>query len=249
MKEYLNYNDPFTIASVFETISNKNKKQKANDQIKQINEASKDKINNKNKINIKKIIFISSTGGDLCESETKFFKDAIKKYNNIEITYIFNFFTYFLEDDELTITYYDQDQKDMNSCIINMNENFQTLFMYKSIHPDMWNEYLYKFSELLEKNFFLQINPPHLSRIANDKFLSTELLDKYHIQQPKYCLIEKIEIDMHRNEDPKKFGANNILLNKLAKIYDIKAEKFSDIFDYEYVIKTLNGSHGIGVMV
>ena len=144
MKEYLNYNDPFTIASVFETISNK--KQKANDQINQINEASKDKINNKNKINIKKIIFISSTGGDLCESETKFFKDAIKKYNNIEITYIFNFFTYFLEDDELTITYYDQDQKDMNSCIINMNENFQTLFMYKSIHPDMWNEYLYKFS-------------------------------------------------------------------------------------------------------
>ena len=247
MKEYLNYNDPLTIASVFEAVNNK--KQIANDHIKQINEASKDKINNKNKINIKKIIFISSTGGDLCESETKFFKDAIKKYNNIEITYIFNFFTYFLEDDELTITYYDQDQKDMNSCIINMNENFQTLFMYKSIHPDMWNEYLYKFSELLEKNFFLQINPPHLSRIANDKFLSTELLDKYHIQQPKYCLIEKIEIDMHRNEDPKKFGANNILLNKLSKIYDIKAEKFSDIFDYEYVIKTLNGSHGIGVMV
>ena len=74
MKEYLNYNDPLTIASIFETVSNK--KQKANDQIKQINEASKYKINNKNKINIKKIIFISSTGGDLCESETKFFKDA-----------------------------------------------------------------------------------------------------------------------------------------------------------------------------
>ena len=60
MKEYLNYNDPLTIASVFEAVNNK--KQIANVQIKQINEASKDKINNKNKINIKKIIFISSTG-------------------------------------------------------------------------------------------------------------------------------------------------------------------------------------------
>ena len=36
MKEYLNYNDPLTIASVFEAVNNK--KQIANVQIKQINE-------------------------------------------------------------------------------------------------------------------------------------------------------------------------------------------------------------------
>ena len=113
----------------------------------------------------------------------------------------------------------------------------------------MWCEYTYKFSELLNNHFFLQINPPHLSKIANDKFLSSELLAKYNIPQPKYCLIEKLEVDLHRNEDPKKYGGNNMLLNKLAKLYNITPKSFKDIFDYEFVIKTVNGSHGIGVMM
>ena len=73
MKEYLNYNDPFTIASVFETISNKNKKQKANDQIKQINEASKDKINISD--------YCINTAGGLTDEESSRFYNDINPYN------------------------------------------------------------------------------------------------------------------------------------------------------------------------
>ncbi len=238
-----------------ETLDSSNKRKKYLINLKDINnivlEANKDtqKEKEKNPIQIKRIIFISSTGGDLGESETKFFKKAIKKYQDIEIDYIFDFFTYTLKTNKLVISYHDHEDNELKDLSINLSDNTSTLFIYKCMHPDLWCDYIYKFSELLQKHFFLQINPPHLSKIANDKFMSTELLDKYHIPQPRYCLIEKMEVDMHRNEDPKKSGGNNILLNKLSKIYDINAKSFKDLYDYDFVIKTLNGSHGIGVMV
>lgn len=204
----------------------------------------------KREINIKNVLYISSKG-DLGKSELKIFKQAMKKYPDLKVTYIFNFFTYNLDkDDNIVINYIDEDDSTKElSYTLNLNDNLSTLIIYKSIHPKFWNEYMYDFSELLKRNFFLQINPPCLSQIANDKYKSYELLKKYNLPQPKTCLIEKSDIDMFSTDEAVYTGGKLTLINKLGKLYNIQAKTFDDLKEYEFVVKTLSGSHGIGVFL
>lgn len=215
-----------------------------------LNESKEKNVSKKkNEIEITELLYISSKG-DLGKSEIKIFKDAIKKYKKIKVTYIFNFFTYIVKDNgDIEIRYIDENSKEA-VYTLELKNNLNTLILYKCIHPDFWNEYMYDFSELLKRNFFLQINPPSQSKIANDKFKSYELLKKFNLPQPKSCLIEKIDIDMFgADEEDVYSGGINTLLNKLGKLYNIDAKSFADIADCEFVVKTLNGSHGIGVFL
>lgn len=80
----------------------------------------------------------------------------------------------------------------------------------------------------------LVINGVNEVNISSDKFLTAELLNKYGISQPKYCLITPQDID---KDDTKKAE------DKINKLYD----NIED--DTKFVCKILNGHGGRGVFI
>ena len=90
---------------------------------------------------------------------------------------------------------------------------------------------------------FLIINPIKAIEIASNKFLSSSLLSIHGIPQPNYVVISKKDI----------FDSNDTIKETffpyLHSIYSNHPNINNDTTTYKYVVKTLDGSLGIGVFL
>ena len=211
MKEYLNYNDPLTIASIFETV-NKVKKQTNN--IQQINEGQ---IINTKLLSIKRVILI---GTQYSKSIQKFKEDGIivEYMNPIGFTYKTENNKVILNNENNTVTLTKDDVKD-------------TIVLMRSGYKD--TNMCYALNEIKSLGILI-LNDVEPVKISNDKFNTAELLEKYDIPQPKFCLITSNDCT---KEDHSK------LESKIKKLYS----KVND--DTKFVCKILHGHGGKGVFL
>ena len=211
MKEYLNYNDPFTIASVFETV-NKVKKQ-TNDNY-QINEGQ---IVNTKLLSIEHVILI---GTQYSKSIQKFKEEGI-------ITEYMNpiGFTYKTENNKVILN------NENNTVTLTKDDAKNTIILMRSGYKD--TNMCYALNEIKSLGILI-LNDVEPVKISNDKFNTAELLEKYDIPQPKFCLITSNDCT---KEDHSK------LESKIKKLYS----KVND--DTKFVCKILHGHGGKGVFL
>ena len=211
MKEYLNYNDPFTIASVFETV-NKVKKQ-TNDNF-QINEGQ---IVNTKLLSIERIILI---GMQYSKSIQKFKEEGV-------ITEYMNpiGFTYKTENNKVILN------NENNTVTLTKDDAKNTIILMRSGYKD--TNMCYALNEIKSLGILI-LNDVEPVKISNDKFNTAELLEKYDIPQPKFCLITSNDCT---KEDHSK------LESKIKKLYS----KVND--DTKFVCKILHGHGGKGVFL
>ena len=211
MKEYLNYNDPFTIASVFETV-NKVKKQ-TNDNY-QINEGQ---IVSTKLLSIERVILI---GTQYSKSIQKFKEEGV-------ITEYMNpiGFTYKTENNKVILN------NENNTVTLTKDDVKNTIILMRSGYKD--TNMCYALNEIKSLGILI-LNDVEPVKISNDKFNTAELLEKYDIPQPKFCLITSNDCT---KEDHSK------LESKIKKLYS----KVND--DTKFVCKILHGHGGKGVFL
>lgn len=207
---YIDYRDPLVIASVFET-ANKVKKQ-ANE--KQINEGQ---IVNTKLLSIGRIILI---GTQYSKSIQKFNEEGIiTEHISPEG------FTYNVEKDKVILS------NENNTVTLTKSDAENTIILMRSGYKD--TNMCYALNEIKSLGILI-LNNVEPVKISNDKFNTAELLKKYEIPQPKFCLITS---EYCTKEDHSK------LESKIKKLYS----KVND--DTKFVCKILHGHGGKGVFL
>ena len=92
--------------------------------------------------------------------------------------------------------------------------------------------------ELQDWGLFV-INPIQYAKRASNKYTSSVLLERYEIPQPKFALLQKIDIE----------EGEESLKKKLELIYDDLGEDEKEDKKKEYVVKILDGHGGTGVFM
>ncbi len=94
-----------------------------------------------------------------------------------------------------------------------------------------------------EEMGFLIINPIKSIEVASNKFLSSSLLSIHNIPQPNYIIVSKTDIyDADEN-------IRESFMPYLHSIYENYPNANNGELIYKYVVKTLDGSLGIGVFL
>ena len=92
--------------------------------------------------------------------------------------------------------------------------------------------------ELQDWGLFV-INPIQYAKRASNKYTSSVLLERYEIPQPKFALLQKIDIE----------EGEESLKKKLELIYDDLGQDEKADKKKEYVVKILDGHGGTGVFM
>ena len=191
-------------------------------------------LEEKNKYFFKNILFFTS---DENHSSIKFLKDSIKNFN-IKL-YLFNVNDLVYIKDKNKITIKDNNQE----YVIDKNTSNLDSIVFTRFGRFFDNSYYIALIKELENFGFFVINDVDNAEIANNKYKLALKLKEYNLPQPRFCLIDYNDIKDHKEDN------NKQLYSKLRNIYpdagkDVKKDK-----DYEYVVKLLSGSGGIGVTI
>ena len=92
--------------------------------------------------------------------------------------------------------------------------------------------------ELQDWGLFV-INPIQFAKRASNKYTSSVLLERYEVPQPRFALLQKVDIE----------EGEESLKNKLKLIYDDLGEDEKEDKKKEYVVKILDGHGGTGVFM
>ena len=129
---------------------------------------------------------------------------------------------------------------DKNRLEIKNQSNIDTIVIFRRlIYDNNENDEIINCVNILEDWGFLTINDPTNSIIASNKYETALLLEKYNIPQPRFTLLEKSDIENGIVSLSKK-------IKKIYPEYDHNDKKFENL---ELVVKTLDGSLGIGVFM
>lgn len=134
-------------------------------------------------------------------------------------------FDYSIKNGELTI------KSDKQTIELKSSDSENTVILVRSGYTKPIVNSVLKQAEEIG---ILVINGVNEVAVSSDKFLTAELLNKYGINQPKYCLITPQDIDKDDTAKAEK---------KIKQLYD----KVND--DTKFVCKILNGHGGRGVFI
>jgi len=188
----------------------------------------------KNKYFFKNILFFTS---DENHSSIKLLKDSIKNFNVKLYLFNVNHLIYIKDKDKITI------KDDNQEYIINKNTSNLDSIVFTRFGRFFNNDYYIELVKELEKFGFFVINNIDNAEIANNKYKLALKLKEYDLPQPRFCLIEYNDIKDHKDNNNKK------LYSKLRNIYPDAGKNPKRDKEYEYVIKLLSGSGGIGVTI
>ena len=244
-KEY-NYNDPLTIASVFETAS-KVKSEKLIAEEKRIQEEKeklekeqlekelliKEEEEKKKKKNkdyfFKNILFFTNDRDPKTNKTLKNLQQAVEGKDVEIFPFIAEEVDYKATDDK--IEWHDNE----NKYKVDEQSNVDTIVITRLGAQDS-EECIELIKELQDWGFFV-LNPIQAAQKASNKYTSSVLLERYEIPQPKFALISKNDIE--KGEES--------LQKKLKEIYPDVGEDEEKDKKREYVVKILDGHGGTGV--
>ena len=201
----------------------------------QLNEDKYDEENKTEKYFFNNIIFFTNERNSKKNKTLKNLESAIKGTNINLITFVAEEVEYKADDNKIEI----HDQK--TDYVIDKQSNVDTIAIVRLGAQDS-EECMECIKEIQDWGIFT-LNPIMAAKRASNKYSSAVLMSRYEIPQPRFTLINKMDID---GDDPKK-----MLLTKLQEIYpEIKdAKSDEDTDDLEYVVKILDGHGGTGVFM
>ena len=124
-----------------------------------------------------------------------------------------------------------------NKYTIDTQSNVDTIVIVRLGVQDS-EECMELIKELQDWGLFV-INPIQYAKRASNKYTSSVLLERYEIPQPKFALLQKIDIE----------EGEESLKKKLELIYDDLGQDEKADKKKEYVVKILDGHGGTGVFM
>lgn len=181
------------------------------------------------------IIFFTNERNSKKNKTLKNLEDAIKDDKINLIVFVAEEVEYKADDNKISI----KDKK--TEYTIDKQSNVDTICIVRLGAQDS-EECCECIKEIQDWGIFT-LNPIMAAKRASNKYSSSVLMARYDIPQPRFTLINKMDID---GDDPKK-----LLNEKLSEIYPEikKAKSDKDTDSLEYVIKILDGHGGTGVFM
>ncbi|MBO5005647.1 MAG: hypothetical protein J6D03_10610 [Clostridia bacterium] len=181
------------------------------------------------------IIFFTNERDSKKNKTLKNLEDAIKGTKIKLIIFVAEEVEYKADDNRIEI------HDKVTNYVIDKQSNIDTIAIVRLGAQDS-EECMECIKEIQDWGIFT-LNPIMAAKRASNKYSSSVLMSRYDIPQPRFTLINKMDIE---GKDPKK-----MLNEKLADIYPEikKAKSDKDTDDLEYVVKILNGHGGTGVFM
>lgn len=238
MKEYLNYNDPLTVAEALETANKVRKNKEEQKRIEEQRIAEEQKLEEQKRIDeakkkkeyfFKNILFFTNDRDPKTNKTLKNLEQAIEGKDVEIFPFIAEEVDYKATDDK--IEWHDN----KNKYKVDEQSNVDTIVITRLGAQDS-EECMELIKELQDWGFFV-LNPIQAAKKASNKYTSSVLLERYEIPQPRFTLISKNDIE--KGEES--------LQKKLKEIYPDVGEDEEKDKKREYVVKILDGHGGTGV--
>ena len=219
--DFLNENYVLNIEGLTQIISEKDDTSEKND---------KPKTDDK-KYFFKNILFFTNDRREEKNKTLKNLLDAVKGQNIDVLPFVAEEVTYKATDNKIEFA----DKK--NKYIIDTQSNIDTIVIVRLGAQDS-EECMELIKELQDWGLFV-INPIQYAKRASNKYTSSVLLERYEIPQPRFALLQKVDIE----------EGEESLKEKLKLIYDDLGKDEDADKKKEYVVKILNGHGGTGVFM
>ncbi len=240
-KEYINYQDPLTVAKVFEKVQQRRKeKQIAEEKISQQTTTHEELIkddetviheakNESGKFFFKNILIFTNDRDSKTNKTLKNLEQAVKGKGVEIFPFVAEEVDYKATDDQ--IEWHDNE----NKYKVDEQSNVDTIVITRLGAQDS-EECMELIKELQDWGFFV-LNPIQSAKKASNKYQSAVLMERYEIPQPRFTLISKNDI----------LKGEESLKKKLKTIYPDLGKNEDEDKKKEYVVKILDGHGGTGV--
>jgi ribosomal protein S6--L-glutamate ligase len=179
----------------------------------------------------KNILFFTNDRKPESNKTLKNLLDAVKGANIEVLPFVAEEVNYKATDKKIEF----KDRK--NKYTIDTQSNVDTIVIVRLGAQDS-EECMELIKELQDWGLFV-INPIQYAKRASNKYTSSVLLERYEIPQPKFALLQKIDIE----------EGEESLKKKLELIYDDLGQDEKEDKKKEYVVKILDGHGGTGVFM
>ena len=239
--EYINYQDPLTVAKVFENAEKVREEKQiaeqkriesmstheefAKDDDIIIHEAKKEE----GKYFFKNILIFTNDRDSSTNKTLKNLEQAVKGKGVEIFPFVAEEVDYKATDDK--IEWHDN----KNKYKVDEQSNIDTIVITRLGAQDS-EECMELIKELQDWGFFV-LNPIQSAKKASNKYQSAVLMERYEIPQPKFALISKNDI----------LKGEESLKKKLKVIYPDLGKNEDEDKKKEYVVKILDGHGGTGV--
>ena len=179
----------------------------------------------------KNILFFTNDRREEKNKTLKNLLDAVKGTDIEVLPFVAEEVSYKAKDNKIEFN----DKK--NKYIIDKQSNIDTIVIVRLGAQDS-EECMELIKELQDWGLFV-INPIQFAKRASNKYTSSVLLERYEVPQPRFALLQKVDIE----------EGEESLKNKLKLIYDDLGEDEKEDKKKEYVVKILDGHGGTGVFM
>jgi len=240
--EYINYQDPLTVAKVLEKAAQIREEkqiaeQKRIEEMSTHDEFAKDddiviheaKDDKKDKYFFKNILVFTNDRDSKTNKTLKNLEQAVKGKGVEIFPFVAEEVDYKATDDK--IEWHDNE----NKYKVDEQSNIDTIVITRLGAQDS-EECMELIKELQDWGFFV-LNPIQSAKKASNKYQSAVLMERYEIPQPRFTLISKNDI----------LKGEESLKKKLKVIYPDLGKNEDEDKKKEYVVKILDGHGGTGV--
>ena len=179
----------------------------------------------------KNILFFTNDRREEKNKTLKNLLDAVKNTDIEVLPFVAEEVSYKAKDNKIEFN----DKK--NKYVIDKQSNIDTIVIVRLGAQDS-EECMELIKELQDWGLFV-INPIQYAKRASNKYTSSVLLERYEIPQPKFALLQKVDIE----------EGEESLKKKLELIYDDLGQDEKEDKKKEYVVKILDGHGGTGVFM
>ena len=179
----------------------------------------------------KNILFFTNDRREEKNKTLKNLLDAVKGTDIEVLPFVAEEVSYKAKDNKIEFN----DKK--NKYVIDKQSNIDTIVIVRLGAQDS-EECMELIKELQDWGLFV-INPIQFAKRASNKYTSSVLLERYEVPQPRFALLQKVDIE----------EGEESLKNKLKLIYDDLGEDEKEDKKKEYVVKILDGHGGTGVFM
>ena len=179
----------------------------------------------------KNILFFTNDRREEKNKTLKNLLDAVKNTDIEVLPFVAEEVSYKAKDNKIEFN----DKK--NKYVIDKQSNIDTIVIVRLGAQDS-EECMELIKELQDWGLFV-INPIQFAKRASNKYTSSVLLERYEVPQPRFALLQKVDIE----------EGEESLKNKLKLIYDDLGEDEKEDKKKEYVVKILDGHGGTGVFM
>lgn len=179
----------------------------------------------------KNILFFTNDRREEKNKTLKNLLDAVKNTDIEVLPFVAEEVSYKAKDNKIEFN----DKK--NKYIIDKQSNIDTIVIVRLGAQDS-EECMELIKELQDWGLFV-INPIQFAKRASNKYTSSVLLERYEVPQPRFALLQKVDIE----------EGEESLKKKLELIYDDLGQDEKEDKKKEYVVKILDGHGGTGVFM